>query len=206
MKSIQNPDDLITAASRTMNDSTFSEERAAVSPLLTPADTTSTLKQLWLWESTAEFPFNEYRLNGIPESFKTFVDQFLKEDGVIDSDRLIWTSDDSFVRVGEDWGPRGELPGVYRNYWFELRLTSASHDLPLSIYSTTLENAMSCLELLVGIYDNHYERMRLYYRGESNEDEPQICPLTSVFLQKILQQNAKRKNVFNRMTFTPDQS
>jgi hypothetical protein len=98
-----------------MDDSTSSLQRPVVPSLLVPTDT-SFLKQLWLLETTREFPFNEYRLvSGIPESLKIFVDQFLKEDGVIDSDRLIWTSDDSFVRVGEDWG-RGELPGVYRNY------------------------------------------------------------------------------------------
>jgi hypothetical protein len=178
---------------------TSSEKQPAVCSLRTPTDT-STLKQLWLQEKTTEFPFNEFRLNGIPESLKTFVDRFLEEDGGYDDDRLIWTSKNAFVCVGV---LRPTLPGVYRNHRFELRLTSDSRYLPLYIHSTTLENAMSCLDLLVGLHDDNYDEMRLIYRDGSIQ---RLCPLTSVLLEKMLQQNAKRKNVFNRMTFTPDQS
>jgi hypothetical protein len=187
-----------------MNDSASSEKPPAASPLLIPTDS-STFKQLWLRESRTEFPFHEFRLNGIPESLKAFADQFLKEDGTYDDDRLIWTSENSFVRVGEDWNRR-HLPGVYGKCRFALRLTSDSHNLPLSIHSTTLENAMSCLELLVGLHDDHFEQMKLCYRGEYEEDEPPIFPLTCRLLQKMMLQNAKRKNVFICMTFTPDQS
>jgi hypothetical protein len=187
-----------------MNDSASSEKRPTASPLLTPTDT-STLKQLWSRETTAEFRFNEYRLNRQPESLKGFTDQFLKEDGFVDHNRLIWTSKNSFVRVGEDWR-RHELPGcgVYQDHRFQLWLTSGSHCLPINIHSTTLEGAMSCLELLVGLHDDHFEKMVLSHRHE--EDEPPICLLTSVLLEKILQQSAKRKNSFRSTTFTPDQS
>jgi hypothetical protein len=201
-----------------------SEQRPTVSPLLTPATASCfgvapklcccyeqeldyPLKQLWLRESTAEFPFNEYRLDGIPESLNTFVDEFLKEDGTYDYDRLIWTSKKSFVRVGEyrrrvDGNRyRARLPMTYRNYRFGLRLTSGSRCLPLYIHSTTLEDAMACLEFLVGLHDDHFEKMELCYFDEFS----QLCPLTSVILEKMLQQNAKRKHVLSDMVFTPDQ-
>jgi hypothetical protein len=175
-----------------------SEQRPTVSSLLTPIDTR---KYIWLRERTKEFSFHKYRLNGIPESLKTFVDQFLKEDGTYDYDRLIWTSGNCCVRVGTNWR-RHELPGAYRDYRLKLRLTSGSRCLPFYIHSTTLENAMSCLEFLVGLHDDHFEKMELYRKREY--DIPQLCPLTSVLLEKIILQNAKRKNVFYRMTFTPD--
>jgi hypothetical protein len=129
-----------------MNDSTSSEQPPALSPLLTPLPYTSTVKELWLQERTPGFSFNEYRLNEIPESLKAFVDQLLKEDGRYDKDRFIWTSDNSFVRVGSN--RHDDLPGVYRNNRFALRLTSGSHDLYLYIHSTTLEDAISCLDFL----------------------------------------------------------
>jgi hypothetical protein len=184
-----------------MNDPS-SEQRPVVSPLLRPLTDTSTLQQLWLREKSREFPFHEYRLNGIPETLKTFVDQLLKEDGRYDRNRLIWTSENTFVYVGYDWRRR-ELPGVYQNSRFELRLTSASHDLWLFIHSTTLEDAIACLDFLVGLHDDKYDEMRLI---DSDSSIERLCSLTSVLLERMLQQNAKRKHEFIDMTFTPDQS
>jgi hypothetical protein len=184
-----------------MNDSTSSNQQEhAVSPLLSPTDT---LKQQWIRDNATEFQFNEYRLNGIPESLKTFVDQFLKEDGRHDNDRLIWTSKNSCVHVGYHFHG---LPGVYQNYRFELRLTSGSHTLPLRIHSTALENAMSCLELLVGLHDDHFEKMTLAHLDEDGNNGPKLCPLTNVLLEKVLLQSATRKSSFYFTTFTPDQS
>jgi hypothetical protein len=186
-----------------MNDPS-SEQRPAMSPLLTPLTDTSTLKQLWLQETSTTFSFNEYRLNGIPESLKTFINQFLLEDGGYNYSHLIWTSKNSCVRVGYD--VRHEFPGVYRDYQFGLRLTRSDSRYPsLYIHSTTLEDAIACLELLVGLHDDHFEQMVLYYLDEYERGR-RLCPLTSFLLEKVLQQNAKRKNSFNRMTFTPDQS
>jgi hypothetical protein len=96
-------------------------------------------------------------------------------------------------------------PGAYRNHLI-MALESVSHNLWLCIHSSTLENAMSCLELLVGLHDDHHDEMRLTHLDEYGNNEPQLCPLTSVLLEKILLQSAKRKNSFDRMTFTPDQS
>jgi hypothetical protein len=180
-----------------MGCNTSSERRPAVSPLLTPTDN---LKQLWLQEETPGFPCNEYRLNGIPESLKAFTDQFLKENGRgYDYNRLIWTSKNSFVRLGFH-----RLPGVYRVYRFELRLTrSGSYDRSLFIHSSTLEEAMSSFDFLVGLHDDHFEKMEYYHSRE--EIGPRLCPLTSVLLEKVLQQNAKRKHVFYYLIFSPDQ-
>jgi hypothetical protein len=61
---------------------------------------------------------------------------------------------------------------------------------------------MSCLDLLLGLHDDHYEMIGLV----SREDGPPICPLTCRLLEKVLLQNAKRKNSFDYMTITPDQS
>jgi hypothetical protein len=181
------------------------QERPAVSLLLTPTDT-STLKQLWLQEKTTEFPFNEFRLNGKPESLKTFVDQFLKEDGVINFDRLIWTSKNSFVRVSV-WKLRHELPGVYQNHRFRLCLETDSRIFSLNIYSTTPEDAMSCLDFLVGLHDDHFRKMELSeHHNIIAGGRPRLCTLTCWLLEKVLLQSTKRKHVFRDMIFTPDQS
>jgi hypothetical protein len=184
-----------------MND-TSPEQRADVSSLLASTDT-STVKQLWLQENTKEFPFNEYRLNGIPDSLKTFVDQFLKEDGRYDKDRLIWTSEKSFVRVISGYQSHEGIPGTYKVHKFCLLLTSASDSrhLKLYIHSSTLDDEMSCFDFLIGLPDDHFDNMELAGRGYSR-----LCPLTSVLFEKMILQSAKRKNSFDRMTFTPDQS
>jgi hypothetical protein len=186
------------------DDDSSSEQRPAVSPLLTPTD--STLKQLWLQERTSEFPFKEYRLNGTPESLKTFVDLFLLENETYrhDKNRFIWTSENCLVSVGSWW--LGGLPGDYKKRRFALVFT-----IPfLYIHSSTVEDALSCLELLFGLHDDHFEGTRLLCPDISDDyanDAPHLClcPLTSHLLEKMLQQNAKRKNVFICMIFTPDQ-
>jgi hypothetical protein len=209
LKSIQNPDDLHTA-SVTMNAITSSKQRPAVSPLLAPIDT---LKQLWLREKTTfkqkwirkkrrDFPFSEYRLNGMPQSLKTFVDHFLLANGRSEKDRLIWTSKNAFVTMSI----RHKLPGAYQYIKFEVGLTSGSHDHYLFIHSSTVEDAMSCFDFLIGLNDAYFEVMTFYDNSISGERERRLCPLTSVLLEKIILQSAKRKNVFIDITFTPDQS
>jgi hypothetical protein len=187
-----------------MNDSTCSSE-PAVSPLLTPI---ATLKQVLLRESAAQFPLNKYHLNGIPESLKTFVDLFLMQDGRYDNNRCIWTSENSFVRLGEYGWCRDERVGVvYQCPRFVCFLTSGSHEHWLYIHSSTREDAMSCLDLLVGLCDTYFKTMKFFDTSISVEyDRRRLCPLTSVLLEKIILQSAKRKNVFSDTTFTPDQS
>jgi hypothetical protein len=185
-----------------MND-TSSHQRPAVSFPLTPTD--SALKQQWT-RKPLPFPYSEYRLNGIPESLNAFVDQFVMEDGGYDKNLLIWTAENSFVTLGEDWQHQTRLPRAYRNDRFQLRLTSASSCLLLSTYCTTLEDAMLCFDFLIGLHDDHFEKMSFSYNSISGGRGYPLCPLTSVLLEKILHQNAKRKHVFRDMTFTPDQS
>jgi hypothetical protein len=156
------------------------------------------------------YRWNEYRLKGEVETLKEFVDLFWMEYARNRKDRLIWTSENSFVRVGDRFFPHHEVPGVYRNY--RLQLKSSTHNLDLfsmehyttnlwlSIHSTTIEDAMSCLELLVGLHDDYFEEMEIF-----QEDGPQLCPLTCRLLEKVLLQSAKRKNSFDITTFTPDQ-
>jgi hypothetical protein len=178
-----------------MGGNTSSEQLPVASPLLTPIDT-STLKQPWL---------REKKTDGQPESLKAFVDQFLKEDGRrYNCNLLIWTSENSFVRVDNQ---RIEgFPGACTNRKFFLRLTSSSHILSLCIHSSNFEDAMSCIDFLVGLRDDHYKQMFIICNIPDREEGPPICPLTSVLLEKMLQQNAKRKNSFFCTTFTPDQS
>jgi hypothetical protein len=187
-----------------MNDSS-SEQRPVVSPLLETKNI-DTLKELWFREKTIECPFLEYRLKRLPESLKAFVDLFLKENGrCYDYNRLIWSSKKSFVRVGYGW--RHDFPGAYRNHGFKVRLERDSRHLALFIHSSTREDAMSCLDLLVGLHDDHFREMTFYDTSISVEyDRRRLCPLTSVLLEKIVLQNAKRNNSFSDMTFTPDQS
>jgi hypothetical protein len=159
---------------------------------------TSSEQQLWLQENRREF------VDGQPESLKAIVHQFFKEDGTYDYNLLIWTSKNSFVRVGYD--VRQEFPRVYRDYRLGLWLTRRnSHHPSLYIHSRTLEDAIACLKLLVGLHDDHFEKMEIFQRHVDTDDPLQLCPLSSVLLEKVLQQNAKRKHVFCDMTFTPDQ-
>jgi hypothetical protein len=194
-----------------MGSNLSSLQRPAVSPLLTPIDTRNTLKQQWMIRKKRRaFPLHEYLLNEIPESFKTFVELFLKEDGRgYDHNRLIWTSKKSFVRAGDEESQDTHLPLVYPSHRFQLGLESDSHDdVELYIHSSTIEDAMACLGLLVGIHDDHFDDLRLTHRDEDDDGELlHLCPLTSVLLEKILLQNAKRKNtMFLYMIFTPDQT
>jgi hypothetical protein len=147
-----------------MNDRS-SEQRPVESPLTPPTDT---LKEQWIRENATEFQFNEDRLNGQPECLKTFVDQFLRRmEDTYYGNRLIWTLKKSFVRVGF---LLHELPGAYQNYLFELLLRSDSHEHSLFIHSSTLYEAMSCLDLLVGLHDDHFEKMELFHGHEDEDD------------------------------------
>jgi hypothetical protein len=66
---------------------------------------------------------------------------------------------------------------------------------------------MPCLEFHFGLHDSHFEELSLSYSvPEDDEGEPPICPLTNRCLEKLLLQNEKRENQFDRMAFTPEQS
>jgi hypothetical protein len=117
------------------------------------------------------------------------------------ANRLIWTAENSFVREGF---LRHEFPGVFSNYRFHLWLTSGARCLPLYIHSTTLEGAIDCLELLIGLRDDHFDRMELSEHHIADERRRRLCTLTCRLLEKVLLQSTKRKHVFSDMTFAPD--
>jgi hypothetical protein len=111
----------------------------------------------------------------------------------------------SFVRVGEDWRHDTLLPWFYLNYRFRLRVTDGSRCLPLEMHSSTIEDAIACLELLVGLNDDHFEQMELVPRHEDEEDGRQLCPLPS-FSWIHASTERKAKENFYYTIFTPDQS
>jgi hypothetical protein len=202
-----------------MSDGNTSSERRrpVVSSNLTPTDMTSVLKQLWwLREVTKNgsepdyYPsFNQYLIIGQPENLKAFADQFLLEDYLLEDGtpnyrpRLIWTCENSFVRVAGAYWCRDILDGGYQNVRFRFTLKKGSQELSFLIHSKTKEDAMSSLDLLVGLNDEYFDTMEFCYFGfESMVD----CPLTIPLLQKLILQNAKRKNSFDGMIFTADQS
>jgi hypothetical protein len=177
-----------------MEDTTISPEQRA---FLTPVET---LKEICLDEHH-EYSWNEFRLNKQPETLKDFVDLSSKEDGEIDKNRIIWVREGAFVCLGDMWG----LPQAYQNSRFELSLKSLPQnhtlDITLDIQSSTLEEAIACLDFLVGLQDTYYEWMQLRY-SVPDHNEPPICPLPSRVLEKLILQNGNRLNRFSEVTFT----
>jgi hypothetical protein len=158
---------------------------------LSPAEK---LKELCL-EEFNEYTLKEYRLQEEPESLKAFVDLFFLENGEEEKDCIIWLTDDAFVRLSDF-----RLPGVYRDERIRLRLYRSNPRDPthyLDIHSSTLEEAVSGLDLLAGLQDTHFQAICL--NGSHN------CPFTNRLLEKILLQNPERHNGFYRMVFTAEQ-
>jgi hypothetical protein len=167
----------------------------------------NTLKQL----NTEEvFPWKEYRLHGKPQSLTAFLDLFLLENGEYDENRAIRIMDsDAFVRIWK-WRLEERVPEAFREGVFEVQLLSSENPrcrYYLSIHSSTVEQAIPCLEFLFGLNDSNFQELELSYNNPGyDEGEPPICPLTNRCLEKLLIQNENRFNTFNSMAFTPDQS
>jgi hypothetical protein len=180
------------------------EDTLSTNMLLTPVET---LKERHL-EEFGEYNVKEYRLKTQPDSLKDFVDLFFKENGEILCSRIIWIGDGAFVRIDD---LSSEVPQVYKDSTFRLELKSdpparevyIHSDLPalkVYIHSSTLEDAISCLDLLVGLQDDHYKEMWLFYNGQYP-----FCPLPNRVLEKLLCQHENRLNAFYQMSFTSDQ-
>jgi hypothetical protein len=161
---------------------------------LEPVDT---LKQLWLQETTVEevFPWKEYRLHGKPQSLKAFLDLFLLENGEYDKNRaafFIWS-----WRLVEK-----RVPAAFHEEVLQVTLSSDKRCRGrLSVFSSTVEQAMPCLEFLFGIRDSHFEVLGLSYHvpGEDAGGH-HLCPLTTHCLEKLLLQMKKnRENTFHIM-------
>jgi hypothetical protein len=78
------------------------------------------------------------------------------------------------------------------------------------VFSSTFEQAMPCLEFLFGLHHSHFQELASYSNVRNlrkyDEDEPPICPLTNLCLEKLFIQNENRENTFYSMAFTPEQS
>jgi hypothetical protein len=92
----------------------------------------------------------------------------------------------------------GELPGARRPAHFHVELAREGRSVCLLVCSSTLQEAMPALDLLFGIRDDHFDKMKLRCCARR-------CPLTNCLLKKVLVQSSKRKNQFTEMTFTPGQ-
>jgi hypothetical protein len=166
-------------------------------PFLSPVET---LKEDCL-EEFNDYNLNEFRLHRQPESLTAFSNIFFKKKGgTYDDNRIIWVKDDCFVCLRDV----EKLPQVYRKQHFRLLLTRDWRYHSLSIHSSTLEEAISCLDFLVGLEDTYYEKMELFLGEDDYEDgEPRTCrPLTNLVLEKLLVQNKNRLNLFCGFIFT----
>jgi hypothetical protein len=88
----------------------------------------------------------------------------------------------------------------------ELSATAGSfHNHTLRIHSSTTEQAIAALDLLVGLQDSYFKKMGLrYFVAGSNEQRPPTCPLRGRHLE-IFVRNANRENRFGFMVFSPAQ-
>jgi hypothetical protein len=134
----------------------------------------------------------EYRLIGQPESLDAFV-------GLISTFRLVWISDSTFV---VRHSPPEKLP--HRNQFFQVQLGHGLRHYRLSIFSTTEEGAIACLEFFVGLPDTYYEEFKLVLLVTGRQ-EPQLCrPLENELLTKLLL--SRGTTHFDGFIFTPEQS
>jgi hypothetical protein len=166
----------------------------APSAFLTPFET---LKERCLEEHN-EYRVNEFRLVKQPGSLKDFVDLSSKENGEIDRNRILWVGD-AFVNFGNG---TERLPQAYQECRFRLTVKSDSRSLRLDIHSSTLEEAIACLDFLVGIEDTYYEEMELHSFGPSENGQPVLCPVSNDLLEKFILQNESRLNTFDFFTLT----
>jgi hypothetical protein len=179
---------------------TVEEAPAEQRPALLPVEK---LKVLCL-EKFNEYKIQEFRLQGETESLRTFVDFCFLENGKYDTTRIVWITENAFVRLRKGlYSPFG----CYRNRHFSLKLWATAdgrfHDHKLYIHSSTTEEAIAALDLLAGLQDSYFKKMELEY-NDGNYEELPICPLRGRHLE-IYIRNANRENSFTYMVFTPDQ-
>jgi hypothetical protein len=162
------------------------------------------LEQLCLDEHV-EYTFKEFRWKGRTESLKDFVDLCFLENGKYDKNRIVWISENVFVRLEEGFG----LPQNYRGRRFGLKLWASgslsNHDHILSIHShsSTTEEAFAALDLLAGLQDYYFKKIELQYNGGIFGQRP-VCPLRGRHLE-IFVRNANRESLFSNVMFTRDQ-
>jgi hypothetical protein len=82
---------------------------------------------------------------------------------------------------------------------FLLELREDGHEHCLSIHASPLEEAIVCLDYLVGLKDTHFKAMGLFNKDYSLR----LCPFGAKILDNMLQ-NSTRRTCFKYMMFTPD--
>jgi hypothetical protein len=112
---------------------------------------------------------------------------------------LLWITENSYVHVGDDDDDDDDDSTVEDRHkkLCKLHLTDTRKRHELSIYASTLEEAIICLDYLVDLKDTHFQKIGLsgihgvYTQFGVNN------------LEKILQ-NSQRRIRFSFMFFTPD--
>jgi hypothetical protein len=184
-----------------------SERRLPPLPPYVHVEKTKTIKQLCLQENRETPPkFEELRLNRKPESLKEYTELFMLANGKFNTNRVIWTTTESFVCL-RTFKPRN-LPEPYKNFQLAIELgdSGVENDFCLRIYSSTLEEATACLDFLAGLNDSHFKFMGVnYYDAPRSEvGGTLVSPFSNSLLEKIILQNALRLNAFHDIVFTPD--
>jgi hypothetical protein len=159
------------------------------------------LKNLFL-DKHNEYKIQEFSLRGGTESLKAFVDFCFLEDRKYDMNRIVWLTENAFVRLGSDF----DLPsGCYRDQRFGLGLSTSdsSPDHDLRIHSSTTEEAIAALDLLAGLQDSYYKKIELQDNCGRNGHRP-VYSLRGRHLENFVR-NANRENRFRFMVFTRDQ-
>jgi hypothetical protein len=165
-----------------------SRQRQAVSPVEKPKE-------------------KEYRLKKETDSLKAVVDLFFLENGEEEKNCIIWLTEHAFVRLGSSSAsslPYFRLHSSDERISLRLSRGMSNPNHYLEIHAPTLEEEISCLDLLAGLQDTYFKGMRLstYVPGEYGL---LICPLTGRLLEKIILQNPERHNRFFKMVFTEEQ-
>jgi hypothetical protein len=114
----------------------------------------------------------------------------------------LWITANSYVRLHNYDGEDDDCPVEDRHekqFLLELRDTEG-HEHCFAIHASTLEEAIVCLDYLVGLQATNFEVMELTYK---DGEEARLCPFGANILEKILQ-NFTGRISFKYMIFTPD--
>jgi hypothetical protein len=142
-----------------------------------------TLKEEGCHREHNEYSWNEFRLIKQPETLKEFLISSSRR--MEESLRIIWIREGAFVCLGR----RGELPQAYEDIGFLLTLETDSCHHDLFIHSSTLEEAISGLDFLAGLQDDHCKEMTLQY----------IAAYVMDNLQSALSQMISWRKLFDKM-------
>jgi hypothetical protein len=133
------------------------------------------------------------KLDNPLKTLKDFVDLLRSED-------FIWMADHgAFVSFADQVLP--EVRELYQEFRFRLTLSRNDDDerVPIAFFASTTENAIACLEFLVGLPDSWYTIIFIAQKNHIGPDR--TCLLTNHQLGRMLQ-NSKRITAFTGMVFT----